>query len=70
MVYMYNRFMNPNDKQFFTTRSVNVDEDLLAVSDLIQFIFRGCIRKGQPMNCYIPSERMRKLLSNWADDMI
>ncbi|MGW5980173.1 DEAD/DEAH box helicase family protein [Bacillus mycoides] len=67
MVYMYNRFMNPNDKQFFTTRSVGVDEDLLAVSDLIQFIFRGCIRKGQPMNCYIPSERMRKLLSNWAD---
>ncbi|PFM66239.1 hypothetical protein COJ48_04075 [Bacillus cereus] len=67
MVYMYNRFMNPNDKQFFTTRGVHVDEDLLAVSDLIQFIFRGCIRKGKPMNCYIPSERMRELLKDWAE---
>lgn len=62
--------MNLNDKQILTSRIVGVDEDLLAVSDLIQFIFCGCIRKGQPMNCYIPSERMRKLLSNWADDTI
>ncbi|HFF3191719.1 TPA: hypothetical protein ACGCJB_005009 [Bacillus cereus] len=67
MVYMFNRFMNPNDRQFFTTRNVHVDEDLLAVSDLIQFMFRGCIRKGKPMNCYIPSERMRELLKDWAE---
>lgn len=59
--------MNPNDKQFFTTRNVSVDEDLLAVSDLIQFMFRGCIRKGKRMNCYIPSERMRSLLKDWAE---
>lgn len=36
-------------------------------TDLIQFIFRGCIRKGQSMHCYIPSERMRSLLKDWAD---
>ena len=67
MAYIYNRFMNPNIKKFFTTRNVSVNEDLLAVSDLIQFLFRGCIRKGEPMNCYIPSSRMRKLLKDWSD---
>ncbi|WP_045522754.1 hypothetical protein [Neobacillus niacini] len=67
MAFVYNRFMNPNDKQFFTSRGVEVNEDLLAVSDLIQFLFRGCIRNGQQMNCYIPSERMRNLLKQWAN---
>ncbi|WP_423478949.1 hypothetical protein [Priestia megaterium] len=67
MAFVYNRFMNPNDKQFFTSRGVEVNEDLLAVSDLIQFLFRGCIRNGEKMNCYIPSERMRNLLKDWAE---
>ncbi|WP_374054879.1 hypothetical protein [Rossellomorea sp. FM04394] len=67
MAFVYNRFMNPNDKKFFTSRGVEVNEDLLAVSDLIQFLFRGCIRNGERMNCYIPSYRMRELLRKWAN---
>ncbi|WP_155488557.1 hypothetical protein [Paraclostridium sordellii] len=42
-----------------------MDEDTLAVSDLIQFIFRGVIRNDQDdtvLNVYIPSMRMRELL--------
>lgn len=65
--FVFNRFMNPNEKQFFEKRGVKVDEDLLAVSDLIQFLFRGCIRNGEPMSCYIPSERMRDLLKLWMN---
>ncbi|MDA1958183.1 hypothetical protein [Bacillus cereus group sp. BcHK114] len=67
MAFVLNRFMNPNEKQFFSYRGIEVDEDLLAVSDLIQFLFRGCIRKGEPMSCYIPSERMRTLLYRWIN---
>jgi len=66
MAYIYNRFMNPMEKRFFLSKGSKVDEDVLAMSDLIQFMFRGCIRKGQPMNCYIPSERMRNLLERWS----
>ncbi|SFF17517.1 hypothetical protein SAMN05428981_12124 [Bacillus sp. OV194] len=65
MAYVYNRFMNPIEKNFFTNRGITVDQDQLAMSDLIQFLFRGCIRKGEPMNCYIPSSRMRDLLEQW-----
>ncbi|MEJ9303075.1 hypothetical protein ABEW33_12355 [Priestia megaterium] len=65
MAYIYNRFMNPIEKNFFRNRGIDVDEGQLAMSDLIQFLFRGCIRKGEPMNCYIPSSRMRSLLNQW-----
>lgn len=63
--YVYNRFMNPIEKAFFEFHGVKVDEDTLAVSDLIQFIFRGVIRNDQEdsiLNVYIPSLRMRELL--------
>ncbi|WP_191566223.1 hypothetical protein [Metabacillus idriensis] len=65
--FVLNRFMNPNEKQFFSYRGIEVDENLLAVSDLIQFLFRGSIRKGEQMSCYIPSQRMRTLLYMWID---
>jgi hypothetical protein len=67
MAYVYNRFINPMERNFFKEYDVIVDEDKLAVSDLIQFLFRGCIRNDQSMNCYIPSERMRTLLKQWAE---
>ena len=63
--YVFNRFMNPIEKAFFEFHNVEVNEDVLAVSDLIQFIFRGTIRNNQEdtiLNVYIPSLRMRELL--------
>ena len=67
MAYIYNRFMNPMEKSFFNNRGVSVNEDMLAQSDLIQFLFRGCIRNNEVMNCYIPSKRMRELLYDWLE---
>lgn len=64
-VYIFNRYMNPLEKAFFNYHGIEVDEDLLAVSDLIQFLFRGVIRQEDSeeiMNVYLPSIRMRKLL--------
>lgn len=66
--YLFNRFMNPVEKAFFNYHDIDVDEDALAVSDLIQFLFRGCIRKQESeeiMNVYIPSIRMRNLLDSY-----
>lgn len=67
MAYVYNRYINPMERNFFAEYDIKVNEDMLAVSDLIQFLFRGCIRNGESMNCYIPSERMRNLLKDWAE---
>jgi len=65
--FLINRFMNPNENQFFSYRGIEVDEELLAISDLIQFLFRGCIRNNESMYCYIPSARMRRLLKQWIN---
>lgn len=67
MAYLGNRYFDVQTKNFFSCRGVKVDEDLWALGELIQWIWRGCIRKGEPMNLYIPSLRMRNLLLKWLD---
>lgn len=68
MIYLANRFLDPNIKEFFRNRHILVDEDHWALAELIQWIWRGSIRKGEPMNLYIPSKRMRELLIVWIND--
>lgn len=67
MAFVYNRFMNPLEQKFFENRDIKVDNDGLALSDLIQFLFRGCVRNDEEMSCYIPSPRMRGLLYDWME---
>lgn len=68
MVYAANRYLNPNLKKVFSSRGVNVHEEDFALAEMIQWIWRGCIRDGKPMNLYIPSKRMRNLLMNWLNE--
>lgn len=65
--FLFNRYMNPIERAFFEFHNVKVDEDILAVSDLIQYIFRGCIRDNKTINVYIPSQRMRQLLYKYLN---
>jgi len=60
--YPVNRYANPFIKHFFTKRGVEVDEDGLALSEMIQWIFRSRVRDGEKIDVYIPSQRMRELL--------
>lgn len=65
MIYFANQFINPNIKDFFNTKKIVVNEDKWALSELLQWIWRGRIRKNEPMNLFIPSKRMRELLKSW-----
>lgn len=65
LAYVYNRFMNPFEVNFFKAYDVEVDQDLLAVSDLLQWIWRSQIRDGKEIDIYIPSSRMRELLEKY-----
>lgn len=65
LVYCANIFLNPIIKQFFIDKKVDVDEDIFALSELIQWVWRSRIRNNQSINIYIPSQRMRNLLINW-----
>jgi phosphoribosyl-AMP cyclohydrolase len=46
---------------------VNLDEDLFALSEMIQFIWRSRIREGKPIDLFVPSGRMRTILKAWLD---
>lgn len=66
LAYLFNRYTNPHINSFFQDNAISVDEDLLAISDLLQWIWRSQIRNGQPIQLYVPSSRMRRLLQAWA----
>lgn len=65
LAYCANNFLNPMVEQFFHNNDVTVDEDVYALSELIQWVWRSQIRRGDEINLYIPSSRMRELLLNW-----
>ena len=67
VAYLANRFADPNLTKFFAARDVSVDSNTIALSEMLQWIWRSAIRDGQPINLYVPSRRMRKLLTDWIE---
>lgn len=67
LVYIANVFMNVNEKKFYQMHGIEVDEDMYALSIMVQWIWRSAIRDGKEINLYIPSRRMRTLLTKWID---
>ena len=63
--YLINRFLNPIVKSFIHSKGSSIDEDMFALSEMLQWIWRLRIRNGESIKVYIPSERMRRLLSDW-----
>ena len=60
--------MNPFYKKFFSSRGIHVNENKYALSELLQWIWRSQIRNGQPIDLYIPSKRMRTLLTKFLNN--
>jgi len=65
IAYLVNRYVNPYDRKFFASYNVEIDEDEYALSEMLQFIWRSRIRKGETVNIYVPSIRMRTLFNTW-----
>ena len=65
MAYLPNTFMNPIIAHFLREYDLEVNEETYALSQMIQWLWRGCIRNGEPMHVFVPSRRMRRLLMEW-----
>jgi hypothetical protein len=57
-------------KNFFSKHEVEVNVELFALSELLQWLFRSRIRTDQPIQVYIPSIRMRTLLEQYLNNEI
>ena len=65
LLYLVNRYLPPEIEKYFALQHISLDESLFATSELVQWIWRSAIRNHQPIQIYIPSSRMRKLLCTW-----
>lgn len=65
LAYVANVYYQTVIKQFFVSKGMIVYEDLYALSEMVQWVFRSAIRNGQPINIFIPSPRMRRLFLDW-----
>jgi len=64
-LYLWDQWLNPNVKQWLD--ATNEQEKQYALSEMLQWIYRTCLRDGKPATLVIGSSRMRVLLEEWAD---
>ena len=69
LTYIVNLFMNTSEKLFYQSHGIKPNEDIYALSIMVQWIWRSAIRDGEEVYLYIPSRRMRTLLINWMDGL-
>lgn len=66
LIYLYNKYINPIYEDLFNAigghRGVRsqLDEELYALSELVQWMFRSAIREKKDVYLYLPSYRMRE----------
>lgn len=66
VAYLCNNYPNVMLVNIVAKRQEDVfDKDLWALSTMLQFIFRSRLRRGEEINLYIPSKRMRELFKRW-----
>lgn len=65
LAYLIDKYPNPLLVRYFSKHDVRIDRDSLALSQMLQWIYRSAIRNGEPIRLYIPSKRMRELLYGW-----
>lgn len=75
LAYLANRFSIPEIRGYFESRGVDVYEDLYALSEMVQWLWRSAIRddrEPRDVHVFIPSTRMRELLKLWlsCDDAL
>lgn len=67
-MYAVNVFKTTVEVNYLASRGITFDTNQYSLSEMLQFIFRGSLRQGQPMKLLVLSERMEKLLLEWLDE--
>ncbi|KQN73585.1 hypothetical protein [Devosia sp. Leaf64] len=66
-IYLYDQFINPKIASFLGVNGSDF-QSRYAVTELIQWVYRTRIRRGETVVLYLPSARMRRLLQEWLVD--
>ncbi len=67
VLHLYNRYPHQSVSTYFQSHGLPLDADKFALSEMIQFVFRSAIRKGEKIDLYVASPRMLKLFQDWLN---
>lgn len=67
MFHCYNRFPLQAVSSYLQDYGFDVDPKVFATSEMLQWLWRGCIRKGEPMVVGIASKRMYLFFMDWLE---
>lgn len=67
LAYCANLFLDRCKRNYLVSIGYEPSEDLYALSNMVQWIWRSAIRQGKDIYIYVPSKRMRTLLINWIN---
>lgn len=67
VAYFVKRCIHPTIQIFLSQHGVKIDNDMFALSEMLQFIWRSAVRNGEPIVVLIPSARMHRLFQEWLD---
>ena len=65
--FLVDVYYDTSVQAFFKAYGIEMSNDTYALNTLIQWLWRSRIRNGEPIDLYIPSARMRRLLMNWLE---
>jgi hypothetical protein len=66
LLYLVDRHPKVTVRRYLEDIGGKVEMDIWSLNELLQWMFRSCVREGKPIQIYIPSGRMRKLLNEWC----
>lgn len=69
LAYCVNIYFHPALSKYFSMHGVSISDNLHALSEMIQWIWRSAIRDGKPIQVFVPSRRMRNLLTDWIAEV-
>lgn len=69
LVHCYNRYPTQSVMQYLKDYGVQVDNDVFALSEMLQWIWRSRIRSDKDIYLAIASVRMKLLFLNWLHDL-
>ena len=66
LIYLYDKHLNKDVARWLCDETACFN-DAYALTELIQWVWRSRIRKGDPITLYLPSPRMRSIFIDWLE---
>ena len=67
IIYLVDKRYNPVIQNWFKSKNIKVNENMYALGEMIQCIWRSAIREKNEIYIYLPSKRMRGLLLTFLE---